>query len=348
MTKLQIAARSAIRDVLGVKPGERVLIVTNPSRDVKRISEALAAAAAAAGAKTTVLVQPVKTQLDVTDRTVLKAIETKPDVVISMSKEKIGKMPGSAESPLQRLLDRKRMRTFWSPSATVKIFEETVAIDYAALRTDVAALARHFRGAVATRVTAPSGTDITVGMKGRIARKDDGDYRKRGSGGNLPAGEVYVSPALGSSNGLIVFDGSIAALKGMIMIRKPITCVVKGGFVTDITGGAEAIRLLECIRTAERAKRITKNVRNLGEFGIGMNRKAKIVGNILEDEKVYGTCHFAIGANFEGDAPALIHLDGLVKKPTIRIMYRNGSERIVMMDGKLTGLRGRRYSKLSS
>jgi leucyl aminopeptidase (aminopeptidase T) len=141
----------------------------------------------------------------------------------------------------------------------------------------------------------------------------------------------------------------------MIVIRKPIICSVKGGFVTDISGGAEAVRLLGCIRTAERrtarmatrkhltavqAKRFAKNVRNLGEFGIGMNRNARIVGNILEDEKAYGTCHFAIGANFDGDAPALIHLDGLVKKPTIHVMYRDGSDTVVMKDGRLLRRKG--------
>ncbi|MFH1078269.1 MAG: hypothetical protein V1745_03260 [Patescibacteria group bacterium] len=341
MTDLRRAADAAIKDVLDVKLKERVLIVTNPSRDVLAISKALLTAARAAGAEANIIIQPVKTQLDVADRAVITALKTHPDVVISMSKEKIGKMPDSTESPLQRLLDAKRTRSFWSPAATTDLFARLVPIDYATLRTEVADVARLFKGGVSVRVTAPSGTDITVGISGRTMRKDDGLFRTPGSGGNLPAGEVYVSPALGSSNGRIVFDGSIASLRGMILIKTPITCLVQDGFVTDIYGGTEARRLRACLASGERmqtntsAKRFLNFVRNIGEFGIGLNRKAGIVGNILEDEKAYGTCHFAIGSNFDGDAPSPIHLDGLVKRPTIRVTYRDGSDRVVMKNGRL-------------
>ena len=53
-----------------------------------------------------------------------------------------------------------------------------------------------------------------------------------------------------------------------------------------------------------------KNIYNLGELGIGLNEKAKIVGNMLEDEKVFKTCHIAVGLNYDQDARALIHFDG--------------------------------------
>lgn len=35
----------------------------------------------------------------------------------------------------------------------------------------------------------------------------------------------------------------------------------------------------------------------MAEFGIGTNYKAKLVGLILEDEKVFGTIHIAFGNN---------------------------------------------------
>jgi len=64
-----------------------------------------------------------------------------------------------------------------------------------------------------------------------------------------------------------------------------------------------------------------KNARNIGELGIGLNPRATISGNMLEDEKAFSTCHFAVGHNYDEDAPALIHLDGLVKNPTITALY---------------------------
>jgi leucyl aminopeptidase (aminopeptidase T) len=59
---------------------------------------------------------------------------------------------------------------------------------------------------------------------------------------------------------------------------------------------------------------------------------------MLEDEKVYHTCHFAIGSNYDGDAPALIHLDGLVSYPTIVATFPSGKSQEIMRDGDLVGL----------
>jgi leucyl aminopeptidase (aminopeptidase T) len=61
------------------------------------------------------------------------------------------------------------------------------------------------------------------------------------------------------------------------------------------------------------------NCRHLGEFGIGINDKAQITGVILEDEKALKTCHFALGANYDYDAPAIIHRDMLVMNPSVWI-----------------------------
>jgi leucyl aminopeptidase (aminopeptidase T) len=63
-----------------------------------------------------------------------------------------------------------------------------------------------------------------------------------------------------------------------------------------------------------------KNARNIGEFGIGTNPKAILSGNILEDEKVRGTCHVAFGTSTSypgGKVTADIHWDGIVIQPTI-------------------------------
>ena len=56
-------------------------------------------------------------------------------------------------------------------------------------------------------------------------------------------------------------------------------------------------------------------------MGIGINPKAKIIGNVLEDEKVLGTCHIAIGNNvfYGGSNDVPIHLDGVITRPTIYV-----------------------------
>ena len=77
---------------------------------------------------------------------------------------------------------------------------------------------------------------------------------------------------------------------------------------------------------------VGKNARNIAEFGIGTNDSAKLSGVILEDEKVKGTVHIALGNNVSmgGKVNVPIHLDGVMKKPTVYL-----DNKILMKNGKL-------------
>jgi len=148
----------------------------------------------------------------------------------------------------------------------------------------------------------------------------------------------------------MVFDGSIAAHEGEIIILEPIRCEVKGGFVTSVKGGAEAKALLESLTRGEESalemerkgvlaqglgKVYAGNVRHLGELGIGLNPKAEITGRILEDEKAYRTCHIAIGKNYDGDAEALTHFDGMITEPSLELFFADGTRHLLLDKGDL-------------
>ena len=260
------------------------------------------------------------------------------------------------------------MRGAWTPGITADMMNRTAAIDYKELQNRCAKLAELFKGAVSVRVTAPGGTNLLIPINGRSLLFDDGDFSKPGTGGNIPAGEVFISPVVGGSQlkagdgtvleqqsdgceGVIVYDGSMTFSDGDSILETPITCKVEKGFVTDISGGAESRRLLKTILEAElrpfvlekegklpqgQASVYKKNARNIGELGIGLNPAATITGNMLEDEKAFHTCHFAIGENYDNDAPSLIHLDGVVREPTIVLTYADGSNRTILENGSLT------------
>jgi hypothetical protein len=355
------AAAVAARDVLGIGNGDRVLIITNPESNVYSISLAIYDAALGLGGNPVVMVQPVKTQLDLAEPSVIEAIRSNPDVCISLSAEKLGKDEGGImqnyklgdreyDHVFDYLYRGKRMRAFWSPSVTAGMFARTVPIDYERLRRECSTVKEVLDRADSVHVTSDRGTDLVIGLRKRLAEKDDGDFTTPGTGGNLPAGEVYISPELGSSQGTIAFDGSISLEKGDLLIKEPIIARVKDNFVTALEGGEEASILEKTLQngrdnalqmarqgklSAEAGAAYARNARNLGELGIGLNRKARIVGNMLEDEKVYSTCHIAIGANYDEDAKAMIHLDGLVKLPTIVARAGDGAEIEIMRKGKL-------------
>jgi leucyl aminopeptidase (aminopeptidase T) len=349
---LEEAARIACSDVLKIQKGEQVLIITNPKRDVETISRALYRAALDCGGVPVLMIQPEKTQFDFAEPAIIAAFRARPEVVMSISAEKLGKDKEGIAHPYKyngeqwdhifhlQMYGEKSCRSFWSPSTTLESFTRTVPIDYAELGRRCAAINEILSKAVSVHVTAPGGTDITVGLKGRAAKADDGDFSRAGAGGNLPAGESFISPENGTARGIIVFDGSISLHDRDIIIKEPIHCEVSGGFVTGISGGKDAEALLETITLAERdalefekTEKLpkgqggvyAKNARNIGELGIGLNPKARITGGMLEDEKAFHTCHFAIGHNYDSDAPALIHLDGLVRKPTIIARMEDGT-----------------------
>jgi hypothetical protein len=136
----------------------------------------------------------------------------------------------------------------------------------------------------------------------------------------------------------------------VIIIHEPIAVTVKNNLVTKISGGREARLLRATLSRAEKTTRkfgvegklprkdiprYLENIYNLGELGIGLNKKARIVGNMLEDEKVFKTCHIAIGSNYDEDAKALVHLDGLVRNPTIAIRDERSTWRTILKNGEI-------------
>ena len=60
---------------------------------------------------------------------------------------------------------------------------------------------------------------------------------------------------------------------------------------------------------------------NLAELGVGTNERARLTGNILEDEKMLGTVHVAFGASagIGGTVAVPIHLDCLVRDATLDV-----------------------------
>lgn len=360
---LDHAARVAVTESLRVREAERVLILTNPVREVASIAFAVHDAVREAGAVPVLLFQPVKTQFDFCEDEVTAAIATEPDVVISLSAEKMGKDRRAIREPYwvdgksydnthhYLLHGVKKIRSFWSPGITVDCFIRTVPVDYHRMKQDCEALKRVLDQSVSLELENPNGTKVRIDTGGRTSFTDDGDFSRPGTGGNLPAGETFLSPIVGSAEGTIVFDGSIASAGGVIRISTPIRVKLEQGFVVSVEGGDEARELEKTLNeAATRARsyeaegklkqgegeRYARNARHLGELGIGVNRQARITGNMLEDEKVYGTCHFAIGSNYDEDAPSLIHLDGLVSKPSIYAKTSGGVWEPVMKEGKFT------------
>lgn len=349
MATLNEAARIAMRDVIGLREGEEVLIITNFEGDVFPIARAIFTETKALGGKPVIMVQEMKTTYTYAERMVLETIKSLPDVYISLSANKLGKDPyglnigyvGRDGKKYNHIFDKlldgdKRIRGFWSPTGNVAMFERCVAVDYAKMQATAAKIKEVLDAGKEVHVTSPAGTDVTLSIAGRKAMADDGNFRMPGMGGNLPAGETFISPVVGSTRGVIVFDGTVDLVPNAVIPKEPVRVLFKDGYVSEVTGGKEAQELLQVIKKGEEMarekglKEEEKNARHLGELGIGINYAAKMTGNLLEDEKLGKTVHFAIGSNYDNDANAMIHQDCLVMRPS---MWVDGRQ--IMKDGDL-------------
>lgn len=152
-------------------------------------------------------------------------------------------------------------------------------------------------------------TCLSFSIKNRAGIESTGVFKEKGEAGNLPSGEAYIAPIEDSANGTIMIDGSIA---GIGVIEEPLTLEIENGRLTAASGdkGKELLELLG-----------SGAGRKIAEFGIGTNNKARLIGNVLEDEKVFGTVHIAFGSNksFGGETEANVHIDCVIKNPIVSI-----------------------------
>ena len=130
---------------------------------------------------------------------------------------------------------------------------------------------------------------------------DTGAIADAGSFSNLPAGEVFLSPA--SATGTYVVDGTMMP-HGRLDEGQELRFEVEDGYVTEISD--DDIR--EQVEAA--AEEVGDDAYNLAEIGIGTNvGVTDLVGSVLLDEKAAGTVHIAIG----DDAG----IDGIIREPTV-------------------------------
>src|SRR2546423_10448070 len=105
----------------------------------------------------------------------------------------------------------------------------------------------------------------------------------------------------------------------------PARLTVEGGRRVDAAGpGGERLFELLTVHGEDDTR--------IAELGIGTNEKAILTGEILEDEKILGTCHIAFGASagIGGTVQVPVHLDCVVTRPEVAL-----DGEVLVRDGEL-------------
>lgn len=203
------------------------------------------------------------------------------------------------------------------PSISTEVYTSSLLADYERIAERSQALFEHLEPGMEVRVTSPSGTDMTLDIWMDTWKQDTGIVHEPGVFSNLPAGEIFGAPH--NASGTIVIDSF--ELAGEEYAPPGTVVEVEDSHVTSVS---EECRLKEGVESIENADR-------LAELGIGTNDQATLIGNMLQDEKVMGTIHFAFGKNaaFGGNTESSVHWDTVIEDPTVFF-----GEKKIMEDGE--------------
>lgn len=301
-------ARTAV-DCMGIKRDEKVIIITDEKMP-REISEVLLRAVKETGADCRIkLIEPLKGSGQEPPKEITKLMK-KPDALLLVTSKSL------SHTKARREASKVGVRIASMPKVTEFSFTEGgLTADYKRVKELTDNMYKELKNSKTIRITSDNGTNVVMSVKNKRWYKDDGMLQRRRSFSNLPAGEVGTAPVEGTTQGTIVIDK-------MDNYGDKIKWIVKDGYAEKIEGS-------ELLESA--VNKIGFKARNIGEIGIGTNPKARIIGNILEDEKVFGTVHIALGNNlsFGGTVNVPFHVDGIILKPTLKV-----DDKILIKKGK--------------
>ena len=301
MSDLDRAVRAVVRECLGVNEREEVLVVADPT--TQSLGERLRDEAADAGAEAVLAVISARASHGAEPpRTVADAMAAS-DVMLAPTRQSL------SHTAARKAASDAGARCATLPGVTEDMLARVMSADMEGLRRKGHAVAEALDRAAEARITGANGTDLVLDLSGREAIPDAGELTERGAFGNLPCGEGFISPV--TANGTAVIDGSLA---GIGLVEEPVELVVEGGHLTSARGG-QGMAFMELL--TEHGEDGT----NIAELGIGTNERAILTGEILEDEKIAGTCHIAFGASagIGGTVQVPVHLDCILMKPTVEL-----------------------------
>ncbi len=286
--ELSPGARNAICVCLGVKPTERVTVITD--RECEEIAasliheiEDLGAAYAAfvlediAPRPLTGLPVPIAAEMERSDVSIL-AVHVQPNELKSRME-------------LTDIVNRRRMRHAHMVNITRQIMLEGMRADYQRVDRlsrkviDLVSVAREIRA------TTPAGSDFRAALNPAYRWIKTSGLISPDKWGNLPGGEVFTTP--GEVNGTFVIDGVVGDYlceRFGSLADAPLTVVVKNNRLVDAHSDNSTLR--DAFWSYTHAD---ENSDRVGEFAIGTNIElTHVIGNILQDEKFPGI-HMAFG-----------------------------------------------------
>ena len=319
------AARSVVMTCMQLRSVEAVLVITDP--ESSEVGRALYEAASEVTERVLLMMMPPGHREGSEPPNPVADLMRRQDVVLMATKYSLTHTRARATA------SRENVRIASLPGIDSETFASGgMTADYNALQKEISSLNPLLRRRREVHVTSEAGTNLKFTTGGRWILEDNGICNRPGAITNLPAGKVFVLPKEGTAHGRIVIDGSWEGQK----LETPLSILVAEGIVTDVSGGevAEAInRKMDGARAGLRPSKAAL-VGNLAEFGFGMNPRAKLIGNALEDIVFRGGAYFGFGNNkaLGGTVGVPLHVRGVCRKASVAL-----EDVDLLVEGKVTG-----------
>jgi len=306
--ELAKAANIIARDLLSLKPGEDCVIVADSEAD-RRMVEATARVAHALGVDVTVIWYAAPP--DVGEKAKIPRSATaamaNTDVVLEFSRKYL------LYSESWKQFMAAGVRYLCLPGMDVGMAVRTIAnVDFPLAVELGDKLAELTRKAREMRITTPAGMDLVQKLDPN--RPVDHDSGKADTpGAYFLGGQISWVPVEEETEGTIIFDGSVWPPDELGLLSSPIELKIEAGRVVEIQGGREAKKFEKWMESWE-----DPLMYNISHGCYGANPGAKLTGNILEDERVFGCVEFGLGfqppewGGWGGrGSPAKAHTDGI-------------------------------------
>ena len=317
ITRMAFAANRLINQVLQVKEGESVLIVTDTDRP-RIITQALAYSAISAGAEVVVITMEPQQIGGQEPPAAVAAAMAASQVVINQSTQSLTHTVSVREA----MKKGARVANLRNVTEEMKV-KAGITADYQQVRRITERLAHLLTEADEVRLTTPEGTDLTMHTRGRKAIAQSGFVTKPGELSGLPDGEATLAPLEGVTEGVIV-SPYIADQIGQI--NEPFRMEIVKGRIVGITGGKQAMDLKRILEAGDDA-----GYNAASQLALGTNPACRIIPNTREVSKKLGTAHIAIGDNISlgGKSKGTYHIDFVFLNVSV---YLDG--KCIMKDGE--------------
>lgn len=313
--ELAKAAHRLVSEWFKLKPGE-TFVVSGDTESDPRVVEATAAAAFTIGAKPLVI-------WNASPRGVGKAADA------DLPAEAIEALLKCADAwcefnnewifystPYANAMEaNKKLRHACYVGMNVDMMVRTIArVDVKTLAAYEEKLAEMTKAAKHVKMTTPAGTDIEFDNERKRPITIETGYADT-PGSHMLGGQIGWSPVFESIHGTIVFDGSINPPLGLC--KSPVKLHVKAGKIQKIEGGQDAEVFDAWLKSFNHPL-----MRSMAHVCYGCNPGAKLTGNVLEDERVWGASEWGIG--YVGQIltggkpiPAPSHSDGICMNTSV-------------------------------